>query len=111
MKPTSEPSLFDEVAARNHRRTDPITSRLAARTVTAAASQRASLLSAYRAAGCKGLTDEEAARAAGLLGTGYWKRCSDLRGLGCIVATGDMREQTSGRLGMVCRFSKEDSDA
>lgn len=104
---TSEPNLFDAIAARNARATDPVTSHIAARSVTAAASQRDALLVAYRQAGAQGFTDEEAARAAGLLNVGYWKRCSDLRRLGLIEATGRTRPQESGRLGMVCRITME----
>lgn len=63
----------------NVRNTDPITSVLAAHFD---AGKRPTLLvlllAAYKAAGAKGLTAEEAGGRANLLGTGYWKRVSDL---------------------------------
>jgi len=100
----NEPDLFSSL---NHRATDPATSSMAARSLTAASSNRASLLEAYRRAGNAGLTDEQAATAAGLDATaGYWKRCSDLRRLGLISATGEIRNQESGRAAMVCAITE-----
>ena len=49
-----------------------------------------------------GLTDEEAARIAGLLHTGYWKRCSELRVVGCIRPNGQTRAGCAGSQQMVC---------
>lgn len=106
MTTTSMSSLFDQMTTGNARASDPVTSRIAAVTVTAAAGQAVALLNAYRQAGHDGLTDEEAASAAGLRLTGYWKRCSDLRRLGCIVPNGTTRKQTSGRLAIVCVMEK-----
>ena len=93
---------IDWITARNARTTDPVTSALAAASVTTGASHRDLLLAQYARAGDAGLTDEEAATRAGLLGCGYWKRCSELRRLGQIRATGELRQQSSGRLAVVC---------
>ena len=64
------------------------------------------LLSQYRRAGARGLTDAEAAERAGLLASGYWKRCSDLRTAGSIAPTGETRLGANGRHLMVCRISE-----
>lgn len=91
------PSLFDVPHARS---TDPGTSHAAARVVNAG-SRIAHLLSAY----CDnpdGLTDEEAGAYAGLAGTGYWKRCSDLRAWGWIARTGTTRAGSTGSAQEVC---------
>lgn len=49
-----------------------------------------------------GPLDGKAATATGLASA--WKRCSDLRRLGFIVATGATRRGSSGREGIVCRW-------
>ena len=87
--------------AANARRTDPRTSRAAAASLDARG-HLGILSRAYREAGERGLTDEEAATATGLASA--WKRCSDLRRLGFIVATGGTRRGSSGRDGIVCRW-------
>jgi hypothetical protein len=87
--------------ASNARRTDPSTSHAAARSLDARG-QLGILSRAYAAAGVRGLTDEEAAIATGI--ESAWKRCSDLRRLGFIVATGGTRRGSSGRDGIVCRW-------
>jgi hypothetical protein len=82
------------------RRTDPWTSHAAAESmVTPARTQREALLAAY-AANPLGLTDEEACTIAGI--PGGWKRCSELRKLGRIIATPYTRLGSSGRHGIVC---------
>lgn len=101
MRSGSEPAgpLF---ATSHARASDPPTSRAAAATVSTE-TILAALLDAYRAAGAAGLTDEEAATAAGLdPRLGAWKRCSDLRALGMIQDTGTTRKGTSGRARIVC---------
>lgn len=98
----SPPSLQGlPLFAANARMTDPSTSRAAARSLNAR-SHLATLARAYEAAGARGMTDEEAAVSTGL--TTAWKRCSDLRRLGYIVATGETRRGSSGRDGIVCRW-------
>ena len=87
--------------AANARTTDPRTSRAAAQSLDAR-SHLATLSRAYRDAGERGLTDEEAAITTGLASA--WKRCSDLRRLGYIVATGGTRTGRTGRDGIVCRW-------
>lgn len=64
------------------RRGDPTTSHTAAARLRPG-TQRRRLLAAYAEADF-GLTADEAGAAAGLLHTGYWKRCSDLLHLGLI---------------------------
>jgi hypothetical protein len=83
------------------RTSDPITSRKAGLSVDPRG-QLSALSRAYEAAGSRGMTDEEAAIATGIVAA--WKRCSDLRRLGFIVATGETRRGSSGRDGIVCRW-------
>jgi hypothetical protein len=90
------------------RSSDPDTSRQAAAAAERRApSQRDRLLSAYMTAGDRGLTDEEAGVSAGLSGSGYWKRCSDLRNLGLIVPLGPLRQVSSGLMAQVCVITPE----
>lgn len=63
---------------------------------------RLQLLEMYVKAGNDGLTDDEAARDAGLLDTCYWKRCNELRQQGLIVNTGRKRLGLAGRKRIVC---------
>lgn len=88
------------------RRDDHATSKAGARSVAfRAGSQKAKLLDAYRAAPL-GLTDEEAAVAAGIPARScWWKRCNELREAGAIVPTGDTRVGEAGVPRMVCRAS------
>jgi hypothetical protein len=87
-----------------HRKNDPVTSMKGARDVAPrAGSQKALLLEQYRLAYPGGLTDEEAAAAAGLH-TGAWKRCSDLRNADLIEPTGETRKSSAGSEAMVCRW-------
>lgn len=92
--------LFSSAA--QARRTDPETSKAAARSVDGSA-MREALAEAYRAAGADGLTDEEAGTRTGL--DGAWKRCSDLRRLGLIEPTGFTRRGRSGREQRVSRWT------
>lgn len=88
-------------AATRARANDPHTSRAAARSLDTR-TILAQLALAYRDAGAAGLTDEEAGERVGK--PGAWKRCSDLRRLGYIVATGGTRTGKTGREGIVCRW-------
>jgi hypothetical protein len=88
----------------NARRSDPRTSRESAALLRSGRHLQI-LLACYRAAWPNGLTDEEASRISGL--TGGWKRCSDLRRLGCIVPNGETRRAESGRNQMVCVERRE----
>lgn len=88
------------------RTTDPATSKAGARDVAIrAGSQKARLLRAYELAGAHGLTDEEAGYVAHMEQTGYWKRCSELRAAGLIVATGEQRRSRSGSMQAVHALS------
>lgn len=92
------------------RSTDPTTSHEAALLITAKAeSHRILLLAEYAAAGTAGLIDDEAGARAGLLHTGYWKRCSDLRNAGVIEPTGDTRVGHAGREQQVCAITPSGS--
>lgn len=83
------------------RTTDPWTSKAAAHSIqNSAHTQREIIMDAYRAHP-DGLTDEEAASHAGVGGC-WWKRCSELRALGMIVDTGQVRIGISGRARIVC---------
>lgn len=87
------------------RRTDPWTSHAAADSmVTPAKGMQAKLLEAYRESP-NGLTDEEAAAAAGLP-PGAWKRCSEPARHGLITWTGATRVASSGRHAQVCVLSR-----
>lgn len=61
-----------------------------------APNQRARLLAEFLNAGDDGLTDEEAAAAAGLLASCHWKRAGELRQDGHIEFTGDVRPGAAG---------------
>ena len=95
------------------RHTDPATSHDGARSVTVrAGSQKARLLAAYAAAdpangtGTGGLTDDEAAVAAGLDRACFWKRCGELREDGLIRDTGySARGPLHGESRMVCTIT------
>ena len=87
-------------SATRARASDPATSHAAARSLDTR-TILGQLCAAYADAGAVGLTDEEAGARIGK--PGAWKRCSDLRRLGYIVATGDTRTGLSGREGIVCR--------
>lgn len=92
-------------AASRARRNDRPTSRAAARTIEAGGILE-QFANAYRAAGVRGLTDLEAARAVDADPEScWWKRCSELRAAGLIVDTGETREGTRGRARMVCRWA------
>ena len=88
-----------------YRTTDPATSRNGAEAVKhRAPSQRDRLLRAFDLAGPIGLTDEEAAYVTRLSESRracWWKRCSELRGLGFIAPTGEERQGDAGSARMV----------
>lgn len=101
------PGLFDDVPGA--RTDDPATSHAAADSVTMrSGSARARLLAVYAdSAHWGGLTDEEAATGAGLSARScWWKRCSELRHLGLIEATGDTRATTVGQQAQVCAVTR-----
>jgi len=107
MKEEPNPDLLREPRTLA-RVSDPETSQKAAVAAERRApSQRDRLLSAYMTAGDRGLTDEEAGAAAGLSGSGYWKRCSDLRNLGLIAPLGPVRQVSSGLMAQVCVITPE----
>lgn len=90
------------------RNTDPDTSALAAKMITAkATSARVLLLAAfYRWRDADGLTDEQAARNAGIsLASEYATRCSELRRGGLIEPTGATRTGASGASREVSRIT------
>lgn len=99
-----------DLFTQNWRDVDPVTSVMAAASVTTrAGSQKSLLLVHYAKAGAEGLTDEEAGIASGLKGKGanYWRRCSDLRAQGLIQPTGGWRLSTMGERRMVCVITEE----
>lgn len=67
------------------------------------------LLAVWHAAGAKGFTDEEAAEAAELTHTTYWKRAGELRAKGLIVYNGEKRKGRSGVGRKVSVFVTEES--
>lgn len=82
------------------RRTDPITSALAAEQLTTVQSHCGLLIAVYDRHP-DGLTDEEAVTLAGLHCTAH-KRCSDLRRQGLISPTGRTRISSRNRSNMIC---------
>lgn len=90
------------------RREDPVTSQDAARLVTArATSARIRILEAhYKLDHDRGLTDEEAAQAAGLdLASEYATRCSELRALGVLEDLPIRRLSKSGNMRQARRIT------
>jgi hypothetical protein len=99
------------------KRFDVATARAGADSVAyRAGSQKALLLAKYRAAASlpdnSGLTDEEAAKRAGLENTCYWKRCGELREDGLIEWVLDNTGEIRTRLGWsgvdrgICRITE-----
>lgn len=87
-----------DAASGRTRRNDYATSQAGARSVSfRAGSQKARLLAAFVEAGPSGLSDDEAARRAGLTPTScYWKRCGELRAVGLIRFSGEERQGSAG---------------
>ena len=85
------------------RASDPDTSRQGA---PRRGSQALRILALYEYAD---LTDDQAVEISGFVGG--WKRCSDLRSLGFIVDTGERRQVSSGKLGMVCAITPAGKEA
>lgn len=111
-------SLFDTDPHTIARASDPATSKAAAHAVAyRTGTHKANLLAAYAAAYPDGLTDEEAATIAGLVTTGYWKRCSDLRNDGRITPLLDSlgapitRVASSGQNVIVCIYAPTNGSA
>ena len=96
-------TTFDDLPL--FRNTDPEGSVNGAKHITPKrGSQAMRLLAVYKELDyAEGLTDEMAAQAANLLHG--WKRCSDLRKLGYVAATGEQVPTSSGVLAMVCRIT------
>lgn len=103
MRPSGSPFAHLDLfaAATRARNTDPTTSKASARSLETREHLKR-LSATYQKAGHYGLTDEQACELAGI--AHGWKRCSDLRRLGFIVATGETRTGKSGRAQMVCRW-------
>ena len=95
--------LFDGLEAKRARRSDPETSKAAARAIPCQTPSHLALLAEYRIAGADGLTDEEAATAAQLDPMScWWKRCSELRKAGLIIETDRTRVGSRGARRLVC---------
>ena len=93
--------------------TDPITSVEAAADVKPRRVTQAMLLLAEYAHR-DGLTDEEAGLFSGLAARPkccYWKRCSELRYEGFIIATGETRLSSAGSAMQVCAITEEGLEA
>ena len=101
-------TLFDQRPGR-HRRDDWVTSITGASSVAyRAGSQKAKLLAAYEAAYPAGLTDDEAAEAAGLdVRSCYWKRCGELRQDSAIVVGSARKSRQSGEQRIECYYNTE----
>jgi hypothetical protein len=107
-------SLFDDLyipESHQSRTDDPPTSKAGAKSVKIRAnSQMAQLLVIYLMAFDRfKLTDDQAADESGLLakaGCCWWKRCSDLRALGLIEATGTGISPLTGEDRMTCEITE-----
>jgi hypothetical protein len=95
-----------------HRYPDWTTSIIGAERVAyRAGSQKEKQLNAYQEAYPAGLTDDEAAVAAGLpLTSCYWKRCGELREDGAIDVGAPRQSRNNGELRIEC-FYREDNNA
>jgi hypothetical protein len=101
-------TTFDDLPL--FRNTDPEGSVNGAKHITPKrGSQAYSLLIAYMGSPVYGLTDEEACTIRGI--HHGWKRCADLRRLGLIEPTGDMRPTVAGVNAMVCRITQAGLEA
>ena len=96
-------TTFDDLPL--FRNTDPEGSVNGAKHITPKrGSQAYSLLIAYTRSPVDGLTDGEACTIRGI--HHGWKRCADLRRLGLIEPTGEMRKTVAGVNAMVCRITQ-----
>lgn len=106
----NQPTMFDpDFRNGRHRNPDWTSSVMGAQNVAyRAGSQKARLLAAYEAAYPLGLTDDEAAVAAGLdLTSCYWKRCGELR-QDLLIVTGPQRKSRhSGLFRIECTYNTE----
>ena len=101
-------AVFHEEA----RTADPETSHQAAKLPFRRASQRHDLLIRYEQARWhdtidRGLTDEQAATAAGITKGCPWKRCSELREAGLIAPIGITRPSSGGANQRVCAITPQ----
>lgn len=106
-------AILEKYPIPRSRKTDPKTSKGAARaTKLKAGSQRHVLLCTYRDHP-EGLTSEEAAESLGWIDSriGYWKRVSELLSSGLIVDTGEKRVGRSGQEQRVCRITQHGVEA
>ena len=104
-------TLFDpDYRSGRHRNPDWTTSIIGAERIAyRSGTQKDRLLSAYKEAYPSGLTDDEAAVAAGLpLTSCYWKRCGELREDGAIEVGEPRKSRHNGELRIEC-FYKEDA--
>ena len=102
-------TLFDpDYRSGRHRYPDWSTSIIGAERIAyRSGSQKDKLLAAYRNAHPNGLTDDEAAAAAGLPMTScYWKRCGELREDGAIVVGEPRQSRQNGEMRIEC-FDRE----
>lgn len=93
-----------------HRYPDWTTSVIGAERVSyRSGSQKQKLLKAYRDAYPSGLTDDEAAIAAGLpLTSCYWKRCGELRQDGAITVGQPRNSKHNSELRLECFYNPEE---
>lgn len=106
----NQPTMFDP-DFRNGRTRNPdwTSSIMGAQSVAyRAGSQKARLLDAYQQAYPLGLTDDEAAVAAGLpLTSCYWKRCGELRQDNMILPGRERKSRHSGETRIECTYNTE----
>lgn len=105
-----EMTMFEpDYRSGRHRNPDWISSIVGAERVSyRAGTQKARLVKAYQEAYPNGLTDDEAAVAAGLpLTTCYWKRCGELREDGVITVGEARTSRQNGELRIECFYNND----
>jgi len=95
-----------------HRKNDRATSIAGAADVAyRAGSQKRKLADVYAEVYPDSLTDDEAAKMAGLLDSCYWKRCGELRQDGVITETNFTRQGRAGVQRLTSRYNPEHHEA
>jgi len=106
----NEMTMFEpDYSGGRRRNPDWITSVIGAERVAyRSGSQKDKLLKAYKDVYPGGLTDDEAAAAAGLpMTTCYWKRCGELRDAGLLTVGQPRKSRQNGELRIECFYQEE----
>lgn len=103
-RPERIPGLFDDTRPAV-RSTDPDTSKIAERSIRGSLGRiQLEVLHFVAGTGSRGATSEEVCDS---VGSGRWKRLSELNEAGMICATGDRRPASTGRIQIVWRVTEQ----